>query len=154
MFFSAVGIAQMGIACFWWPLVKRREPPMKLIGALAIRALGILFLILVLGMIVMYCVMAVSWVLAPFLLVHLMASVYLMSKPRALLTWVSCSLGSAMVLILLFACAYPTNPGEAVAWALILGFPLLGLIVGSVLGLPVVWLWLRRAEKMQPLSTK
>lgn len=139
----ALNLGQASIVCFWWPLIRRPQFPLRLRFAIPIAILGILYLLVILIMAVFAATSVQLWV-APVLVAHFAIAAWLLKKPRLLLTW---SAGVLLTLVLLWTVAL--KAGGFLELAVFLSF--LAIVLGSAVGFPLAWWWTRPAGSLQPL---
>ena len=144
----------LGVACLWWPLVRRRRVPAHALlnaAAYVVGALCILCIVVILGVQLVFgdseSVVSFAAFYALTLVVHTAALCCFLRRPRLLLTWV---LG-VLLSPLFCACVYmlliprPQWVSEIIVFYVAL-VVWCGPAVAPLLGLPFAWLWVKRAE--------
>jgi hypothetical protein len=135
--FASVG--QIGVAYFWLRLLRHPEPPLRHWLRVAIRTAGVLYVLVVIAVIIF--VGAVLWVVVA-LVVNVVAAVYLFRRPRLLLVWATSALAQAILLVIAVFIMFPGEEALFATYYLLL--PENGLVLGTIVGLPFAWLWVKR----------
>lgn len=143
----AMVVAQVGVACLWWPAACRAALTSTItvterIAALGPAACGALTagLLINLGVGASCLIGSVA-----LLAIHLAAGIYLFRRPPLLLMW---GIGVWVVLVLLFALRFLGEFGPNDAATVLsdtLTLTLWALVLGPLVALPVAWLRVRQA---------
>ncbi len=149
-------MAETALFCFWWPLLRSKELPVKR-GRALIMLVGCLPLFLLMGLTSLALWVAkdgaaMGALLLPMLFGHMVMNVWLFWKPRLLLWW---GLGFLLVLplsILLMVIKMGNvhhGPGPA-AFIMFISSIFIGIFGAPFIALPFAWLgrwWTTRRER-------
>lgn len=141
--FASVG--QIGAGYFWWRLFRHPSLPLKQGFKATIRTAGVLYLLPVLALFAIYPIAYRQFWAAPILLVHVVAVCCLFGRPRLLAVWVISAVSQASLFVLAAFVAYPADFALYLSFGLAL--PVNGLAFGTIVGLPLAWLWPKRSEE-------
>jgi len=149
-----MNMAMVGVACFWWPLVRRprvpAHPVLRAAGYIA-GGLCLLGVMVIVGIQVTFGSAESMVAFAVFygltLVVHTGALCWFLRRPRLLLTWVVGVLLSPFFCACVYMILIPRP--QWVSEIIVFYFALVvwvGPVVAPLLGLPFAWWWVKRAE--------
>ncbi len=138
---SAMIVSELGVTCFWWPLIDRAPAPMARWASIAARAFGVTYagtLAVVGADLVMthyHANEVVPWFVGVFAVPFIGTVVLLISRPRLLLYWCACGVlvPAAAIVFLIWITPKGGSMGtDAIVpvWTLVLSSFPNGMLIG------------------------